>query len=152
MTKQTIRQDLHINWIAAISDKSCEEAVQWLAQNVPANAVLEVMCEYEYVYGVAYIAREETSEEYDERISDEEAREAKREEARVNAAMLLQNKIAILKSQDIALSSYLEKHKNNPGIGDLENLYIALTQAPFHGNIAVQELKDCMKRLENYDE
>jgi len=59
MTKQTIRQDLKINWIAAISDKSCEEAAQWLAQNIPANAVLEVMCEYEYVYGVAYIKVEE---------------------------------------------------------------------------------------------
>lgn len=151
MTKHIVKTRLDINWVSGIEDKTKEEALSWIEEWIPTGAILEVDHGYDYSYGETYIHREETDAEYAKRLVEEAEAISKQELREIQAALTLQNKIAILRAQDLSLANYLEKHKDNPNIGDLENLYITLHQVMVQGsdNAVIQSLKECMEHLEN---
>lgn len=151
MTKHIVKTRLDINWVSGIEDKTKEEALSWIEEWLPVGAILEVCNGYDYPYGETYIHREETDAEYAKRLVEEAEAIRKQELREIQAALTLQNKIAILRAQDLSLANYLEKHKDNPNIGDLENLYITLHQVMVQGsdNAVIQSLKECMEHLEN---
>ncbi len=153
MIKKIIEEIVAINWQEELEDKSVEDAIQWLSVYT-GKGYLMGRDYYGYdggSYGNFITQREETDEEYSARLVEEQAKADAKEAEQVRQAYLLQNKINILKGQDLALSTYLEKHKDNPRIGDLENLFMALAQANMSGATGafVQQLQDCMTALEN---
>lgn len=151
MSKKLIHEYLEVDWIGALEGKSAEDVVKWLGTCVPEGYNLCIdYSRYDGDYAVLETHREETDEEYSTRIYEEQEATRKHELREVQAALSLQNKIAILRGQDLSLANYLEKHKDNPRIGDLENLYITLHQALTHGsnNQVINSLKECMEMLE----
>lgn len=153
MTKKQIEECIDEDWVEAFDGLSPDEVAMWIEKNVPEGYYLDLYYGYEYQHGQLKRTREETDEEYAERLALEKKAQEDREAERVRQAYLLQNKIAVLKGMDTALASYLEKHKNNPHIGDMENLFTAIARSTVLGENkgpVVQEMEDILKELEKH--
>lgn len=154
MSKKNVVDTIKWNWVSELNGLSAEDASTKLKAHVPSDFSLKLENDYDYSYGVLVRVREETDAEYSARVQLEKVTEDEREQERIREALYLQNKIALLKSQDIALSAYLEKHKDNPKIGDMENLFTALAQVQMSGKAdgqVVEQLKECLAKLERLD-
>lgn len=151
MTKKIIRARVDEPcWVHSFDGKTVEEAIAFLQCLDPA---LEMELDYGYEgidRGDLYSVREETDEEYAERLAKEAEEIRKQEEADKLAEQQLLQRLMLEASKDLAFKTYMEKHNGNHHIGDLSNLFIAVMQCLKSGadKRAVQPMLDVMERLE----
>lgn len=139
--KLQIKEILELNWTEALEDKVKLEAIEWLQENIPDGAILDL----EYcgdnrgTYGIAYIMREETDAEEYKRTT----RELLWRESNIERMERIQG-------EELVLQTYLTEHKDNPNIGDLENLFRATMNLERTGETgaASKALRECVARLE----
>lgn len=151
MTKQTIRTQLNVeDWIQGLDGKTIREAIGYLSQ-YDYDVVLNEEHDYDGgSYGYLYTVREETEEEYSARLAQEDEEQRQREEAERKAQEQLTERMMLIAAKDVAFKAYMEKHKDNPNIGDLGNLFMSvmsLTKAGARAN-AMGPVLECMERLE----
>ncbi len=151
MTKQQITETKEVDWIEALTGVSPTEASRWLYENIPTDYVLSVDYDYESMHGTVELTREETDEEEAARGLAEAEKVRAWEIREHNRLQTLDNKIIYTRATDIVLSEYLEKHRDNPRIGDLENLFRAMMNLSHLGveQTQIDLLKDCMRGIEN---
>lgn len=156
MTKQTVYTEVdRFTWYDW-DDKTVADVVLIL-NTLPQDATFDSRSDYDYEYGVVLSQRLETDEEEAAREAKEAEKEAQRQRktdieiARRVATeeTLLRSKVAI----DVALHSYLQTHKDNPNLNDLENLFRARMQLEFDGHpkdgVAMKAILECMEKLES---
>jgi len=149
--KLQIRETLDINWTDALDGSTKAAAIAWLQSNVPDGATLDLEYDYESIYGCAYYIRDETDAEEEARLAKERAEVNER---LARERLLLESNIERMeriKGEDLALYIYLTKHKGNPNIGDLENLFKTAMVLERDGKVGTASnlLWECMARLEN---
>lgn len=152
MTKKNIEEFIYKDWIEDFDGQDFHYVQMWLNENLPDGYFLDVHHDYDYTVGRLMRVREENDEEYAERLFKEQVAENEREQFKLLEALYLKHKIVLLKAKDIVLSDYLQKHKDNPNIGDMENLFTALAQTQLSGKSdsqVVRQLEECLERLEN---
>lgn len=156
MTKKIIRTKVEeACWVHSLDGSTVEEAIIFL-QRLDPDLEMELDYGYEGIdRGDLYDVREETDEEHVKRLEREAyeaAEEVRKAEVRERQRQEdFEKKQAQLKLQNLALHAYLEKHKGNPAIGDLENLFLAMMnlERAGHGEKSTQALREMMERLEN---
>lgn len=152
MTKEIIRTKVEEPcWVHALDGSTIGEAIIFL-QTLDPSLEMELDYGYEGIdRGDLYAKREETDEEYSERLEAEEEAERKCEEYKQLVQERLDERLIMLKSKDAALAGYLEKHRDNPAIGDLENLFTAVVNLARSGASATVTgpLLECMANLES---
>lgn len=154
MTKQTIGTRLDVDWIDALAGKTIREAVGYLSQ-YDYDAGLGYSTDFDdQPYGYLYTEREETDEEYAARLAQEAEEERQREEDERKAQEQLTERMMLIADKDVAFAAYMEKHKDNPNIGDLSNLFMAAMSLgkERHGASVVGPMLECMERLEKEGE
>ena len=153
MAKKKIRTNLDIDWMEALDGLTAEKAIEYLAK-LPGCVELDSDGDYDRTYGVVFDVRYETDHEEAVRMAEESVERArlrklaaerkKRNDERFDA------KLERLKGGSDGLYRYLSKHKGNPQIGDLENLWLSLKslqESP--GSLTAQSnLTECLIELE----
>jgi hypothetical protein len=151
MTKQTVETLMDfVDWTDQFDGRTVGQAIEWLSK-IPKDFVMKVDSDYGgSEYGEIYEVREETDEEYSARVAKECQDEEDRWAAKRKAEEQLAERMMLIAAKDVAFKAYMEKHKDNPNIGDLSNLFMAamsLTKAGVQGS-ALAPLLACMERLE----
>lgn len=146
MTKKQIRTDIEKDWISEMDGLTKREAVEYL-ECLPEGVVLDVVHDYGYKYGQLYTLREETDEEEaaredSDRITQENYNRLAQEQRDREAA-----RRAFSYAGDKVLSEYNEKHKDNPKVGDMCNLYKMILNLEIEGK-SVTVLRECLDVLE----
>ena len=146
--KQQIKEYLYIDWVRELDGLTVPEAITWLLENTPVGCTLDSdYCDNSYLI----TTRCETDEEEAARIAEEEQFQKDRDIKAKLKAQSDAERMERLRVEDVVLHSYLVKHKGNPHIGDMENLFRAMIMLEREGQQgeAMAGLKECLKRLEN---
>lgn len=151
MTKQIVRIEIDAPcWIEGFDGRTVGEAITAL-QELDPSYVMEVDYGYDSSdTGNFFEVHEESDEEYFARLAQEAEEERQRAEAERKAQEQLTERMMLIAAKDVAFAAYLEKHKDNPNIGDLSNLFMSVMQFMNRGiaGAAAQPLLEVMERLE----
>ena len=156
MTKKQITEVIEADWIVDMEGLSKEEACRYV-ESLPSGVFLDIVHDYDLTYGQLYTLREETDEEETAREAEEKrVEQAKRardelrlqtEEERVSKLLLLR---ALSSAGDKVMAEYNEKHKGNPRVGDMCNLYKMILNLEIEGK-SVTVLRECLDALERVE-
>jgi hypothetical protein len=152
MAKQKVKEYTDEDWIEKLDGMCRQEAIDYL-MTLPGNCYLEDLGHYDYGHGEIYVLRDETDEEESTREAEELAEKVKQEARKQLAQETAAEHLARLQDKENALFVYLKQHENNPQRNDLENLFRTVMNLEEQGIIsATIPLKECMKRIENYEQ
>lgn len=146
MTKKQIREEIETNWIYDMEDMSKEAACEYI-KSLPEGVFLEIRQDYESTYGRLYTLREETDEEETAREAEEKARQDARGRWLQEEKNREATRRALSYSGDKVMAEYNEKHKDNPRVGDMCNLYKMILNLEIEGK-SVDVLRECLNALE----
>lgn len=151
MTKKTLKTEIDAPcWIEGFDGRTVGEAITAL-QELDPSYIMKVDYGYDSTdTGNFFEVREETDTEYTARRLAEEVASERQREAERKAQEQLTERMMLIAAKDVAFKAYMEKHKDNPNIGDLSNLFmaaVALGKAG-HDSRVVGPLLECMERLE----
>ena len=146
MTKKQIRTDIEKDWIEDMEGLTKGEAIEYL-ECLPEGVVLDVDYRYNEKCGVLFILREETDEEETAREADEKERQENYERALQIKRDREATQRALTYASCKVLSEYNEKHKDNPKVGDMCNLYKMILDLEIKGK-SVTILRECLDALE----
>lgn len=156
--KQTIKEEVKdSNWIDRLEDCTVAQAIEILKE-FDDDQILEADY-YGYdggKFGVIYTERLETDAEEKARLDKAAKEQAERdyqlEWTRLRREREAQDLLSSQKIEDLALAEYLKRHKDNPNIDDMNNLFRVLIRAERDGHpkngAAQSELRAVLERLE----
>ena len=146
MTKKQITEVIEKDWIADMEDLSKEAACRYI-ESLPSGVFLDIVHDYDLTYGQLYTLREETDEEEAAREAEEKARQDARERYLQEEKNREAARRTLSYSSDKVMAEYNEKHKDNPRVGDMCNLYKMILNLEIEGK-SVDVLRECLDALE----